>query len=104
MDKLIAIKSGGDSIVGFARELGRVEHLFTMTDAKTANRIVNAYNATQELADDTLAAMASGGTKAGSLGERVVAWSMFWQASTHTAAKILQKARQHISTQPGGKV
>ena len=99
--KLIKLTSDSGSAIGILRELGRVEPVDAQTDGQVLQRIVDSFNACEGLSDASVRLMADGGTKAGNLVERTVAWSLFFSHNTRMARAILEKARAEISKTKG---
>ena len=87
----------GGNEVGIERELGRIEHLDPQSDPAVVSRIVNCFNSCDGLSDASVRLMANGGTKAGNLVERTVAWSLFYSHNTRMARAFLEKARAAIA-------
>lgn len=108
--KLIRLKTkDGRVVIGINHE-GRVERLFESVDdidptiAKDlAERVVNAHNACESINDGSLAIMADGGGDAGTLPERIVAWSLFVGRARASARRIIDEARA-ILAKEGGKL
>lgn len=93
--KLIKLGTSEGPVIGLLRDLGRVERLGDHPEL--LERVVNCWNACDGLSDASVRLMASGGTKAGTLVERTVAWSMFYSHNNRMALKILEKARAEIA-------
>lgn len=93
--KLIKLGLSEGPVIGILRELGRIERL---TDhPELLERAVNCWNACDGLSDASVKLMANGGTRAGTLVERTVAWSLFYSHNNRMALKILEKARAEIA-------
>ena len=96
-------------VVGIEREFGRIERvLVTVVDGEAgctqARRAAHALTACDDLSDGTLALMAKGGgTRYGSLGERVTMTALLWGENGRLAEHLLDRARKEIKKH-GGKI
>lgn len=95
-------------VVGIAHDYNRVERAFTTANddeatAMLAQRAVDALNACSELSEATVTLMAKGGTRLGSLTERVVMAALLWGQNGRLAEKLLAQARTEIK-KAGGKI
>ena len=95
--KLIKLTREEGPAIGIERELGRIEPVDAQTDVAVVTRIVDSFNACDGLSDASVRLMANGGTKAGNLVERTVAWSLFYSHNTRMARAFLEKARSEIA-------
>lgn len=95
--KLIKLTSEEGPAIGALRDMNRVEPIDAQTDGQLLQRIVDSFNACEGLSDASVHLMASGGTKAGNLVERTVAWSLFYSHNTRMARAFLEKARAEIA-------
>jgi len=95
--KLIKLTREEGPAIGIERELGRIEPVDAQTDVALVQRIVDSFNACDGLSDASVRLMANGGTKAGNLVERTVAWSLFYSHNTRMARAFLEKARAEIA-------
>lgn len=98
----------GLSAVSIEHELGRAERvLVTVEDSQKAHavagRAVAALNACEDLSDGTLELMAKGGTRYGSLGERIAMVALLWGENGRLAERLLERARVEIKKH-GGKI
>lgn len=98
----------GLSAIGIEHEFGRIERvLVVVEDAPQAHaiagRATEALNACAELSDGTLALMAKGGTRYGSLAERVAMVALLWGENGRLAERLLARARDEIK-KAGGKI
>lgn len=91
--KLAKLASGG---IGIVKD-GRIEPMDSSTDQEVIRRVVDCVAALEGFSDPTVALFARGGTKAGNLVERTVAWSLFYSHNNRMALKILEKARAEIA-------
>ena len=104
--KLIQIRTESGPCLGIVHYVGRIERVLTSIEGAQAShkelidRIVNCVNACDGLSDDTMKLMANGGTPAGNLVERAVAWSMLFSNNKRLAHTFLEKARAEIAKLP----
>lgn len=109
--KFIRLRIGGGYSIGIEHEFGRVERVLeTMGGADVeqqaaaiARRATDALNACAELSDGTLSLMAKGGTRFGSLAERVAMVALLWGENGRLAEKLLTQARKEMA-KTGGKI
>uniref|UniRef100_A0A6M3KH79 Uncharacterized protein n=1 Tax=viral metagenome TaxID=1070528 RepID=A0A6M3KH79_9ZZZZ len=94
--KLIKLTSDDGQVLGIVRDYGRIERVDAQTDPAILDRLVNCFNACDGLSDASVKLMANGGTQAGNLVERTVAWSMFFSHNTRMARAFLEKGRAEI--------
>lgn len=95
-------------VVGIEHEFGRIERvLVTVVDGEAgctqARRAAHALTACEDLSDATLALMAKGGTRYGSLGERIAMVALLWGENGRVAERLLERARNEIKKH-GGKI
>lgn len=95
-------------VVGIEHEFGRIERvLVTVVDGEEgcaqACRAAHALTACDELSDGTLELMAKGGTRYGSLGERIAMVALLWGENGRLAERLLDQARKEIKKH-GGKI
>lgn len=89
------VKLAGNEI-GIDRGNGLIERLSAQTPEEVVARIVDCFNACSGLGDPTMALFAAGGTKAGNLVERTIAWSLFFNRNNRAALELLEKARAEL--------
>ena len=95
--KLIKLTTEQGPVIGILRDMDRIEPVDAQTDVAVVQRIVDSFNACGGLSDASVRLMASGGTKAGNLVERTIAWSLFYSHNTRMARAFLEKARSEIA-------
>ena len=83
------------------RVLGTMEGADEIQAAAISQRAADALNACSELTDGTLALMAKGGTRFGSLGERVAMVALLWGENGRLAEKLLAQARKEMAKTKG---
>ena len=98
----------GLSAIGIEHQFGRIERaLVTVEDSAKAHaiagRAVDALNACSGLSDGTLCLMANGGTRFGSLAERVTMVALLLGENGRLAEKLLAQARKEMA-KTGGKI
>lgn len=106
--KFIRLHVDGAHAVAIEHPLERVERVLQTMDganaeqaAKIAQRATDSLNACSDLSDGTLALMAKGGTRFGSLAERVTMVALLWGENGCLAEKLLTQARKEIAKTEG---
>lgn len=106
--KFIRLHVDGAHAIGIEHEFGRVERVLETMDgadedqaAAIAQRATDALNACCDLSDGTLSLMAKGGTRFGSLGERVTMVALLWGENGRLAEKLLAQARKEMAKTKG---
>ena len=108
--KFIRLHVDGRNAIGIEHDFGRVERVLETMDgaddeqaAAIAHHATDALNACSGLSDGTLALMAKGGTRFGSLAERVTMVALLWGENGRLAEKLLAQARKEMA-KTGGKI
>lgn len=99
--KLIRL-SGNE--VGIDHGNGLIEHLDAQSSPEVVQRLVECFNACDGIGDATIYVMSHGGTPAGNLVERTIAWSLFFNRNNRMAREILEKARAELAKLGGTPV
>ena len=108
--KFIHLRIDNAHTVSIQHPFGRLERVLQTMEgadeaqaAALAQRAADALNACADLSDGTLALMAKGGTRFGSLAERVTMVALLWGENGRLAEKLLAQARKEI-VKAGGKI
>jgi hypothetical protein len=92
--------SEGKVVLGAERDFGRIERLCELDldpqNVALLRRIALVLEACEGLSDATLRHLASPANTAGTLAERVTAWSIFMHQSRPVALRILRRAREEL--------
>ncbi len=106
--KFIRLRIDGAHAIGIAHDFGRVERVLSTMDgadaeqaAAIAQRATDALNACADLSEGTLALLAKGVTRFGSLGERVTMVALLWGENGRLAEKLLAQARKEMAKTKG---
>ncbi len=101
--KVTKLNTDNGPAIGIVHDMGRIEHLDS-TNEHAIDRLVDCANACEGLSDASMKLMANGGTQAGNLVERTVAWSLFFSYNPRMARTFLDKARAEIAKLNGDPV
>jgi len=98
--KLVKIRTADAGLcIGIEHQAGRVERVAVAVSddiAPLIDRLVHSFNACDELSDATLQIMATGGTRFGSLAERIAMVALLWGDNGRLAERLLEQARKEI--------